>query len=80
MSHIGLASANSDDFEELICDDCMKAHAFLWKYNKLAKDKEVDVKVDVTTVEDNSEPNPKRPRLEDGQGETANESNTSEVR
>ncbi|OQR68732.1 putative E3 ubiquitin-protein ligase UBR7-like [Tropilaelaps mercedesae] len=65
LSHIGLKTANSDDFEELICDGCMKAHQFLWKYNKLAKEKETGSVVDVTTPpNDDVEPNPKKARLE----------------
>lgn len=65
MSHIGLNN-DSSDFEELICDGCMKAHPFLWQYNSLAKEKEtVDGNVDVTSVAENGEPTTKKARLED---------------
>lgn len=63
MSHIGLNS-NPSDFEELICDECMAAHQFLWKYNNLANEKDLDCNVDVTFV-DKVEPNPKKRRLEE---------------
>ncbi|XP_003739598.1 putative E3 ubiquitin-protein ligase UBR7 [Galendromus occidentalis] len=63
LNHVGLKGVAIDSIDELICDECMKAHPFLWKYKlnigSLSSSVSLGSAVDVET-----ESIAKRPRIE----------------